>query len=624
MKSSLITCLVLCTGILGARAQSGFTYEEKQLRQPLWQSGNFGENSSDIIQFGGEEPAPLPAGDYGLAKYKVNKAREASGSALRKTLGYQTTPADLLPDIDTSFDGMVFGSRGIPNDNHLAVSNDGVVVSVQNSSIRVFDATGNSLMYKSLYGFANGKVQGLTNYCYDPKVMYDPDSDRFILFFLHESKVASNFGILAFSKTKDPAGDWNFYKVPGNAIKNDKWSDYPIMAITREDVFITLNLLTENSDWRDGFNQSIIWQIEKSGGYRGDTLNQKVYYDIRFKGKAIWSICPVQGGFKPTHPAIHFLSVRPGDSENDTVFLHTIGQTLRSNLARLELKVYRAGKKYGVPPVAPQPAGYDSLQTNDARVLGAMVHNGKIQYVQTTLIKPAYRSGIFHGWLDLNSHANITATYIQSDTMDFAYPSIAYAGTGADNDHASVITFSHVSSKSYPGTSAIFHTRTGTLPSLFSEVLMVKKGVKGIERLPFSQYPHERWGDYTGIQYQYNAPGTLWLAGSFGNTAAQNGTWISKLIVKNKIELVTDGVPDVYPNPVSGRTTVGFYLNGSNTVQVAVYSTTGQLVAELFNGGLPTGYHEFYLSGTELSPGVYHLRILSNDKKVHYVAKLLR
>jgi len=606
------------------KAQNDYTYKTQQYSVPLLQSGSYGNNIKDIIQLSEDFEAPLPAGDYAVAKAQVNKLRQAYYANLNKGNNYQSTPPEITPDIDKSFDGQATGGRGIPNDNHIAISNAGKIVSVQNSSIRVLDEQGKTLLYKTLYLFANGKIQGFTNYCYDPKIVYDPIADRFILFFLHESKVASNFGVIAFSKTNDPAGEWNFYKIPGNPLKNDKWSDYPIVAISKEDVFVTLNLLTENTDWRVGFNQSLIWQISKSQGYSGDSLKQKVYSDIRHKNKAIWSICPVQGGFMPTHPNMYFLSVRPGDLENDSLFLHEINNTLASGNAALSLKILKTDKPYGVPPVAPQPKGGDSLQTNDTRVLGGIYHNGQIQYVQTAVIKPYYRSGVFHGMLGINNPKVVNVHYISSDSIDYGYPSIAYAGKGNSGDQASVITFSHVSSKSFPGTSAVYHTRVAGFPSYFSDILRVKQGIKNIERLSPQQAIHERWGDYTGVQYKYNEPGTLWVVGSYGNDLNLNGTWIGKLKVTNKIDVESEIPLLAYPNPLMEKTALGFSLDNNEKVKVEMCDALGKIIYEIYDGELPQGYNELYFSSDILAHATYYIYVRGADGKIKFTAKVIK
>lgn len=277
MKIKSLTVLMLFVFAGRLNAQSIFSYKELNTSIPLMQSGVYGENVNEIVQWVEDKQAPMPKGDYAITKALVNKNRLNYSDKLNKVTGYKNSAAELSPVVENGFDGQISGSGGIPNDNHIAVSNAGKVVSVQNSSIRVLDENGNTLMYKTLYQFANGKLQGFTNFCYDPRIVYDPVSDRFILFFLHEIKIAFNFGVLAFSKTNDPAGEWNFYKIPGNAINNDKYSDYPTMAITKDDVVITLDLYKENSNWRADMNESIIWQVSKKEGYDGDSLKQKLY-----------------------------------------------------------------------------------------------------------------------------------------------------------------------------------------------------------------------------------------------------------------------------------------------------------------------------------------------------------
>ncbi|NUM30770.1 MAG: T9SS type A sorting domain-containing protein [Bacteroidetes bacterium] len=606
-----------------AFAQGGFNYKTLFLKSQLMQTGNFGEDVNEIFQINFDKEVHEPQGYDKNLKNIVNKKRQDYHQKHYKNDSYKTNDEGLLPNIDTTFDGQPTGTKGIPNDNHIAISNEGKIISVQNSTIRVMDEWGKTLMFKSLYAFANGKIQGFTNYCYDPRVVYDRNADRFIVFFLHESKVVSNFGVLAFSKTNDPTGEWNFYKIPGNPLKNDKWSDFPILAFSAQDVFITLNLLSENKDWRDGFNQSIIWQISKKEGYSGDSLNQKLYYDIRHNSKAIWSICPVQGGFIPTNPGMYFLSVKPGDIENDTLFFHEIDNTLSSGISVLNMRILKTDKTYGLPPVAIQPTGGDTLQTNDCRVLGAIFYNNKIQYVQTSVIKPFYHSGIFHGIFEIKKSNSVTSTYIGSDSVDYAYPSISYAGNGKNAEQSSVITFSYVSNKSFPGTAAIYHTQAAGLPSVFSKVLRVKHGEAVIERLQYSQVKHERWGDYTGIQLQYNKPNTIWLSGSFGNKLKFNGTWIAKLNVIENIEIETDENLKIFPNPVINKIAVGLNFKEDNLVKILIYNYTGQLVSKIFEGIAGKGYNEFYMDFENVSNGIYFLKVFDNNSEV-YCGKFIK
>ncbi|MFN9582046.1 MAG: hypothetical protein ACK566_05155, partial [Bacteroidota bacterium] len=148
-----------------------------------------------------------------------------------------------------------------------------------------------------------------------------------------------------------------FYAIPGNVFGDSSWSDYPIISLSSDELFITVNRLRDNSGWKDGFIESLIWQVDKQKGYDGDSLVQKVYKDIRYNGKAIWSICPAKGGETTYGPNMYFLSVRPSDLSNDTIFLHEITNTIASGNAVLNTRIFKLPQAYGLQPNAAMPNG---------------------------------------------------------------------------------------------------------------------------------------------------------------------------------------------------------------------------------------------------------------------------
>ena len=60
----------------------------------------------------------------------------------------------------------------------------------------------------SLSSFVNGVSNG---HYFDPKVIYDPISDRFILVLLKDSSPDDSELIVCFSTTNNPLDDWNIY-----------------------------------------------------------------------------------------------------------------------------------------------------------------------------------------------------------------------------------------------------------------------------------------------------------------------------------------------------------------------------------------------------------------------------
>lgn len=522
-----------------------------------------------------------------------------------KTLQKKSGPQG--PLIGRNYNGNV--TQGTPNDNDMAVGNNGMLVSVVNQNINVFNDTGRFVIGRTLASF--GVALGPLNRTFDPRAIYDPEQDRFIIVFLQGSTSVDTRIIVGFSETNDPSKTWNLYAVPGNFIGDSSWSDYPIISLSKDELFITVNRLKDNTSWQEGFIESYIWQVDKMAGYAGDSLGQKVYQNIKFNGKSVWSICPVKGGSKLYGPFSYFLSQRPSDLNNDTLFIHSISNTAKSGQAKLELKVAKAPVAYGLQPNAIMPNG-KKLQTNDARVLSAMYENGVIYYVGNTidfdLFSPAVYFGRVHeAW---TNSPRVESTVISSDTLDFGYPSIAYVGTGENGDHRSMITFSHVSPNHFPGTSVAYVDRNFNV----SAPVFVKQGEGNVRLLNDSV---ERWGDYTGIQRKYNELGVAWLSGSWGNASGQNRTWISRVIANDAslgiIKNETGLSNKVYPNPAEEQVSFEFENLKKQLVTVSILDMrSGQskaVSAELAKPGL----NKVVLDVSKLSNGVYVI-ILSNEE----------
>ena len=69
-----------------------------------------------------------------------------------------------------------------------------------------------------------------------------------------------------------------------------------------------------------------------------------------------------------------------------------------------------------------------------------------------------------------------------------------------------------------------------------------------------------------------------------------------------------------YPNPFNPSTTIKFSLAADSKVSLSVYNSSGQKVAELFNGDLKKGYHEREFDGSKLTSGVYYYTLKVNER----------
>ena len=608
IRSTVIVLFILCD-FLFVKAQTGFTYKVIDQKTAPTADIDFSASLPDY------EPkltciqAVKPSSQTELQKNKslLDAQRKQFVNTLAANSNSFNKTAAPQPLLLKDFFGNT--SQGTPNDNDIAVSNSGsFIMSATNTNYNMYNDTGKFLSGRTLASIAN--QLGALNRTFDPRVIYDPVHDRFIAVFLQGSTHDDTRAIVGFSKTEDPTKLWKFYALPGNIWGDSSWSDYPIISLTKNELFLTLNRVKDNTPWQTGFIESVIWQMSTAEGYAGDSLPQKIYTNIKYNNKSIWSICPAKGGADLYGPNMYFVSLRPSDLSNDTVFLHEVTNTIASGKATLTLKVLKADQTYGLQPNAIQPSG-ELLQTNDARVLSAMYEDDKIQFVGNSIYKPNFSPGFYHGVIDfVANNPVVKAQTIGYDTMDIGYPCIAYAGSKGDNNSA-MITFSYVSKTLFPGTAAMFVDRNRN----YSSATVIKTGLTSINMLTDTL---ERWGDYTGIQRKNNELGIFWLNGSFG-TGNNNNTWIGKIKSMDPrlgIDIKTNNISGtiVYPNPVKQFADVEFELKTSTWLTFDIMDMQGRLVSHLLRDKAKAGVNRFSISTNDLDNGIYFIQILQDDK----------
>jgi len=67
-----------------------------------------------------------------------------------------------------------------------------------------------------------------------------------------------------------------------------------------------------------------------------------------------------------------------------------------------------------------------------------------------------------------------------------------------------------------------------------------------------------------------------------------------------------------YPNPFNPSTTIKFGLPEKSNVNISIFNTLGEKVAELINGEIEAGYHTINWQPTALTSGMYIYRITTN------------
>ncbi|UTW62623.1 hypothetical protein KFE98_00245 [bacterium SCSIO 12741] len=501
----LLLTLIMGSGLMAQTSFRKQTYEAKFIRsfEPTSVKTSFAPRLQSL-------EAPKPGGEgYHDFLARVKEQVTADFPIQERNTAVRGTQSADSPQILDGFgltwehptNGTTYHAGGRPNDNTLALSEDGYLLTSWNTLIYAHDMNADTAMYKpnpffNAISFAQFADTLSTSAPFDPKILYDPIEKRFILMYLSGRTPQDSKTILGFSTSTNPTDPWNLYEIDGNPLDTNFWSDYPQIAITKDELFYTVNLLEDGQSWIHGFRSTLIWQIDKKSGYRGDaTLTLDLWDEINYNGKPLRYFRPIKNGSGPAGPNMYFISNRSipvdfGDTlsySNDSIFLIEVTDTKASGNATLVVRPGKANARYHTPPAARQATGAQPLFTNDARVLGGFLHNGEIQFVGNTLDSTSGRCGIYHGIIkNLNGPIDVSLEIIGDDSLDLGFPNITYSGINASNQSA-LIGFDHSSPNHFAGNAVVYYDGKGN----YSEV---KRVIDGEGYVDVINGTSERWG----------------------------------------------------------------------------------------------------------------------------------
>jgi len=611
MRQQINTLLVLCTfWAFGLHAQS-VTYKTYDY-QPVPRASvvSFSDLGPDFAPELEYLEAPAVGGPWYKEYLRKQKAKVAQrfprAENVLKPRGLAESPVMLIDFIGNTSSGST------PLDNHLAVSNGNQIISVINRHIAVKDPEGEWIDAATLKNFFLSL--NLDEGKYDPRILYDLEQDRFILFALNGFSSSESWVIVGFSQSNDAEGDWNLYKFNGNPMGTGSWTDFPMIALTDKEVFLTTNSILNGQSWQAGFYETLIWQIDKMKGYAGDPMAIKMWSDIEFNGAPIRNLCPVKSATGEPGDRIYFLSNRNFDIQNDTFFIAELNGTQDDPNVSLDIDFRISDQAYGVPPHAVQPT--DSLQTNDARILDAFWLDDQIQFVGNCVDTATGRAAIYHGIIDnLSTTRDVTGKVVTGGPDDIGYPSISYVGT-QPGDQDAIIVLSHASPERFPGCSALYFDNNRQ----HSDLLTIKEGSNSINMQ--SNVAVERWGDYSGNQRKYDQPGIIWCSSSYGKSNKDNDTWIACLAspvyyASVEEEELPQRAVDVYPVPASERVFLEFEARGVERLRIQLMDMNGKVVETLLEEKpRHEGKVEFSFDTAPLPNGIYVLSIQGDSQVV--------
>lgn len=497
----------------------------------------------------------------------------------------------LTPEIGRNFAGNTSNGTS-PLDNSIAISNGGIIISVANTTIEYSDMNGQISYYNDLISFINDTQ--IENVC-DPVVIYDSGSDRFI-FFCQVSPLNSIKSklLLFFSKSNKPADGWWYYKLSGNPLNDGSAFDYPKLAVSNNELYITGNLYFDNGH----YNQSIIYQINKTGGFSGQNINWQYWHNITGNP---FTVTPLQWGQQGNYgPGCYF--VASSSSDDSVIRFYDLTDDLTGN-PTLEYHPVTV-TPYTVAPNALQKGTTVMLNTNDCRMLSGFYLNGIAHFVYHSEFSSGY-CGVNYHRLKVSDLTDQSSVFGQNGS-DYSYPSVvSYANETIDK--SVMIGFLKSSSITFPSIRVVNCDDDFN----WSGSTEVKSGSG------FAYYTGdpERWGDYSGTWRKHNsAKPVVWMSGMYGNTQNHWDSWIAE--VYNHawgFETQDNGQSlSVFPNPVVDRFTIEFTLAETTPLNINLMDEHGRMVKGLFSGTGHSGKNIFSFNKSPLKPGIYFL-IIKNE-----------
>lgn len=501
--------------------------------------------------------------------------------------------------------------QGIPCDNHLAMKGDDIVSS-GNFYMAVHKPNGQLTQKFTLDQFA--QAAGVTNQPFDPRLAYDTDNDRYVFTFLAGNNSNNTDIVVAFSQTNDPTGNWNIYGLPGNPNGLDQWTDYPMISLTNDHLYLTINLLQDGQTWQAGFIETIIWQMDKNTGYDGTDLGVTRIDGITFGGQNIRNLCPAESATEALFDDVYFVSNRNFAVEADSFFLINIDPNAANPDDLVSINYVQSDTPYGAPPNATQKVGF--LQTNDARVLEAFRLGDEIQFVGNTRNLDNNLAGIYHGIIeDVNNPQMIKLNHIIGSDFELGYPGITYTGE-TESDRDAIIAFNHTSKTRNPGVSALY-----SIPGEgYSNIVQLGQGNNFVDMLGGDL---ERWGDYLGTQRDYTDPSTVWVSGFIGIGAKMNAPLICRverpeMPTSTEEPIAEENIFTAFPNPLADRTSIELDIpDNISTVRIDLVDIKGAYIDNIYTTEFAkSGKNSFSFDTSTLAKGTYFIKVSFDDRDV--------
>jgi hypothetical protein len=519
-----------------------------------------GQNSQTVNHYDLLHTIENAYGLPGLTSNDINASLLNLGSA---------PPPPSSSEIDTLFSG-ISDTSDYPPHNALAVGPNNIVM-LEGSRIEWTNLTGGSPTLQSKYQFFGSLGSAATNALYDPRAVYDPINQRYIVTMgnLGPGGATSNIDI-AVSKTSNPNDGWNFASLNTFLTINGQAtvSDVPVVSVDGTNIYITAPQDNVSGGGWQGTGVWVIGDTAGSGGgiYNGGALTV-VANEVTSPNQGMYRVVAGNNG-----KSYYASSYSNGSNQVVTVQVYDVASRTFGPVSTISLGNIDQGGSY----TAQQKGTSLLLDAVDKRVQNLAYSNGFLYGVMEE--KPIGSAVPLVHWVKIDvsnpnsptlvAQGDISGTSIGSNVATFN-ASIAVNAAGDV-----LINFTASGPNTYPSDYYVFHAANDN-SNAFSAPVLYQASSGSFDSGNGSST--QRWGiNSTTIADPAN-PHSFWVS----NEYIANGWWqtvAAQVEIKPSPETPTLSLSNTALTvPAGGSASLGVHVtpfDANDTVSVTISGLT--------------------------------------------------
>jgi hypothetical protein len=408
-------------------------------------------------------------------------------------------PQDSI-EIGANFTGATVDVSGfIPPDTNGAVGPDHFV-ELLNGVYSVYDKSGVLLEQSSLDAFWTTAGVQVDIFSFDPRVLYDPESDRWFAASVDNPEQLNHF-LVAVSNTSDPTDGWQAVEIDSDP-NDDHWADFPMLGINSDGLFLSANMFPVTAA---GVVTTLVAIPKEDLLQAAPSIANVTLFD---------DLSGTDTGFS-AQPAVAY-----GTSGSELFLSDYITSSGLLKISSIDGPITSPqldvlDRLVDVPPASPPPPAIQegtsaTINTLESRFSSSVVlQDGRLFGVQS--IDDGGHAALRWFMIDdpMSAPVLLDSGIIHPDNLDVYFGSIAVNPLGQ-----AVIGFTGSGPDDFPSAYAVAGTLVGD-DLEFGDPILLKAGTG-----PFTALDG-RWGDYSTTTFDPDDPTHFWTiqewsAGSLG------------------------------------------------------------------------------------------------------------